>query len=159
MKHKAFDLSSPIKETVENNEVVEDMCDLSDLNDAYLFARDGKLKSGKYTGTIIKARVQKSRAGNRQVVWDVRVEIPLTGFATVIKKFNPLTEKGMYWLHRDLTILGIVLPDLNHLPEALHSLTGTTVEVSYKAEGSYPSVSFNRVISVPREFTQPEVSQ
>jgi hypothetical protein len=123
--------------------------DLSDLNDAYVVANGGRLPNGVYPAQLIKAEVQYSKAGNRQVVWDLNVKIPSTGRTVSTKKFSPLNLEQMYWLRSDLNKMGTTLGHINELHEALRRLSGVMIEIEVQTGTDYYNVDFGRLISRP----------
>jgi hypothetical protein len=146
MKRENFEPPAPIMGAIENEEGVREMCDLTDLNDAYSNARYGNLPSGIYAATIRDARVQLSNNQNRQVVWDLEVEIE-ADFKVLAHKFSPLVAQSMGFFRRDMSRLGIILRDMNNLHGDLQSLLGARIEIEVVNELEHYSVSFSRLIS------------
>ena len=121
--------------------------DLRDLNDIYLSAQAGNLPNGVYPAKLMKAEVQYSKAGNRQIVWDLEARIPATGSTALTKKFSPLNKEQMRWVKSDLKKLGVTLSDINALHDALEGLTGSMIEIQVESDTDYHNVDFIRLIS------------
>jgi hypothetical protein len=123
--------------------------DLTDLNEIYLSANAGNLPNGVYPARLIKADVHYSKAGNRQIVWDLEVRIPATGQTVMTKKFSPLLPENMYWVKLDLKKVGVVLRHVGELHAALDGMVGAMIEIEVDADDDHHSVHFIRMISGP----------
>lgn len=123
--------------------------DLSDLNEIYLSANAGNLPNGVYPARLLKAEVHYSKAGNRQIVWDLAVRVPSSGRTVKTKKFSPLLPDNMYWVKLDLKKMGFVLRHVDELHDALEGMVGAMIEIEIDADDDHHSVLFIRMISGP----------
>jgi len=118
--------------------------DLSDLNDAYRAIQGGRLSDGVYPAKLVKAEVCRSKAGRRQIVWDLEVQDRTAKRVVPVKKYTQLHPGFMYWLDADLKKLGIALDHINDLHEVLRELAGSVIEIDLETSGDYYVVSFIR---------------
>lgn len=121
--------------------------DLSDLNEAYREVRGGKLPDGVYQAKLLKAEVCPSKAGRRQIVWEMQVQDQPPGRAILVRKYSQLHPGCMYWLDSDLKKLGITLDHINDLHQALRDLVGAAIEIDLETTGEYYTANFIRVLS------------
>jgi hypothetical protein len=123
--------------------------DLTDLDDAYKTVAGGRLPDGVYPAKLIKAEVSLSKAGDRQVVWDLEVHDLATGRTIKVRKYSPLQPNSLFWLHADLTRLNVTLGSLNDLYQALQALEGATVQIDlkYDTKDGWYKPNFMRLVS------------
>ena len=124
--------------------------DLSGLNDAYQEVARSRFSDGCYPARIVKAEVSLSKADRPVVVWDLEVQDPANGRTITVKKYSALQPNALYYLHGDLTKLGVPLDDINDLHQALKDLEGATIEIDLKNddEGWYKP-NFIRLVAKP----------
>ncbi len=123
--------------------------DLSDLNGAYLSARGERFSDGIYPARLITAQVCRSKAGRRQVTWELEVMDNMTGRSILVKKYIQLTVGSVFWLHAELRKLGVTMENINDLHETLRGLAGSIIEIDLQSTGDWYTVEFIRLLSKP----------
>lgn len=123
--------------------------DLSDLNDAYRALQAGRFSDGIYPARLVKAEVSLSKAGRRQVVWELEVQDVVSARSILVKKYSQIGNDSLTFLHSELDTLGVALDDLNDLHQATRDLTGKKVEIYLKDSGDWYGATFLRLIERP----------
>lgn len=124
--------------------------DLRDLNSDYKsvpFVESNHPPDGKYNACISSVKLKKSEAGSMFILWDLVISDGKHKGRKLTKR-SYLTPDSMPYTKTDLKICGVVLDDLEHLPERKAELIGVELQVFKKerSEGEGYNLYFNKKI-------------
>jgi hypothetical protein len=119
---------------------------LEDLNEAVRCACDERPEDGIYQATIIQARIGYSKAGNRQIIWDLEFMNRQTKKPYQCQKYHSLESPWIDYVVRDLKKFRITLDHIQELPQVLMELTGSTVRIEYNQDGDWYNLRFISLI-------------
>lgn len=127
------------------------MIDLSFLDEAYHESEGyaGSLPSGTYIARLVTAEITESKNLNPQIKWILEAEISPGNIGTTMK-FSPLLPQSIFFLKKDLKILGIVLGPVNQLHNILPSLKGTIIEIEVEDDPENGLHTVNFLRKIPR---------
>ena len=136
------DSEGPNGTNANNVESNNDLIDLSDLNSQLEAFIAPRFPDGIYQGRIIKASVRLSKAGKRQIVYELELRDPVTQRTIVANRYVQLDEGDLYWVFADFEILGISLTCMNDLHAALKRTVGTYVRIQLKDSDGWYFLNF-----------------
>lgn len=96
---------------------------------------------GMYTAEITECAVQESKKdGSPYLFWALRItEGQHVG--RVVKRFNQMaTDQNFSYLKGDLIAAGMLVENLNDLPEVCGDLVGRIVEIKIQTNGRYQNI-------------------
>ena len=118
--------------------------DLSDLDGEWGNAappeRPDDLPDGTYQVVIEDMEVRESEAGNRYLLWDLRVLAGECKNRHVFKRNMLQTPENLNFLKGDLAVAGLALAKLSELPVKCKQLVKTCLEIRVKAKGEFSNI-------------------
>ena len=109
-------------------------------------ASDG-LPDGRYQMIVESAKLERSKAGNAMLLWQMRVMGPRHSGRRHWHRNMLMSAQNMKWLKRDLYTAGIRITKTSELPERLQEFQDVLLEVQLKTRGENQNSFINKRLS------------
>ena len=105
------------------------------------------LPDGKYQMSVESAKLERSKAGNAMLLWQMRVMGPRHSGRRHWHRNMMMSAQNMKWLKRDLYTAGIRITKTSDLPGCLQDFQDVLLEVQLKTKGDNQNSYINKRLS------------
>ena len=119
-------------------------------------ARGEGLPDGRYQMSVESAKLERSKAGNALLLWQMRVMAPHHAGRRHWHRNMLISAQNMKWLKRDLYTAGIRVEKVSDLPKHLQDFQDVLLEVQLKTRGANQNTFINKRLSAGDVGTTPE---
>ena len=102
---------------------------------------------GKYQMSVESAKLERSKAGNAMLLWQMRVMGPRHSGRRHWHRNMMMSAQNMKWLKRDLYTAGIRITKTSDLPGCLQDFQDVLLEVQLKTKGDNQNSYINKRLS------------
>ena len=137
----------------ETRDVNENVFDLEQFDEDFEAAEYDEsaggegLPDGRYQMSVESAKLERSKAGNALLLWQMRVMAPHHAGRRHWHRNMLISAQNMKWLKRDLYTAGIRITKLSELPDHLQDFQDVLLEVQLKTRGENQNSFINKRLS------------
>ena len=105
------------------------------------------LPDGRYQMVVESVKLERSKAGNAMLLWQMRVMGPRYAGKRYWHRNMLITSQNLKWLKRDVYTAGVRIEKVSELPARLEEFRDILLEVQLKTKGDNQNAFINKRLS------------